>query len=202
MFFSFASYIEGLLTTLGLIVAIGPQNAFVLRQAILRNHIAIICLICILIDIILIVIGVNGLGQILTRSNTLLLTAKYGGALFLFYYGGRCFWSAFKTHSMKIDMKSKTISLDKAVTTTLMLSLLNPHVYLDTCILIGSIGAQLPKAEYNSFILGASTASLLWFAVLAIGARMLIPFFQKPTSWKILDCIIGIVMWAISYSLL
>lgn len=200
--FHLAPFIEGLATTAGLIVAIGPQNAFILKQALLRNHVLILCSVCVLIDAILIAIGVSGLGLIFTSSNWLMLLAKYGGAAFLTLYGARSFLAAFRSQSMKIDLKSRHLTLSQALSTVLVMSLLNPHVYLDTCILIGTIGAQFNEHERLSFIAGAILASVGWFVLLGYGAKFLIPFFQKPSSWKILDCIIGTIMWIIAYSLI
>lgn len=194
--------IEGFATALGLFVAIGPQNAFVLKQSLQRNHILMICLICIVIDTIMIAMGVSGLGIIITQSNKLLLLAKYGGAIFLFLFGLNSFQAAFRNESMKIDLSSKKLSIKKAVLALLAMSLLNPHVYLDNCILIGSIGAQFPEQERIYFIIGACFGSVAWFTLLGYGAKFLIPFFQKPSSWKVLDCIIGVIMWLIAYSLL
>lgn len=200
--FCVAPFVEGCGTGAGLIIAIGAQNAFVLKQGILKNHVFLTALTCALIDALLISVGVGGFGVLLT-SNTLLLTiARWGGAAFLGYYGFRSFRSVFKSESLKLDSKSEHLSLKMALGTALALSLLNPHVYLDTVILLGSIGAQFPASERVFFAWGAMLASFVWFFGLGYGAAYLGPLFQKPLAWKILDFIIGCIMWAIALSLL
>ena len=199
---SFSTFLEGFLTSAALIIAIGAQNAFVLKQGILRNHVLAISSICILIDSILIIIGVNGLGAILTENPILLAGAKWGGFIFLIYYGFISFKSILKDETLNIDHNDKKLSLKAAVLTVLALSLLNPHVYLDTVVLLGSIGAQSLPEQRPFFIVGAVFASVIWFASLGYGARFLQPFFTKPLSWKILDFITGVIMWLIAISLL
>jgi L-lysine exporter family protein LysE/ArgO len=200
--FCIAPFVEGWGTSSGLIIAIGAQNAFVLKQGILRNYVFVTALICAVIDATLISLGVGGLGALLTSNILLLNTARWGGAAFLAYYGFRSFRSAFKTESLKIDVNSGRPNLKMTLITVFALSLLNPHVYLDTVVLLGSIGAQFPTHERFFFALGAMLASFSWFFALGYGARYLGPLFQKPMAWKILDFLIGSVMWAIALSLL
>ena len=199
--FCIAPFIEGCGTGAGLIIAIGAQNAFVLKQGILKNYIFITVFICALIDALLICVGVGGFGTILTSNILLLTTARWGGAAFLFYYGFRSFRSVFKTESLHLETSHEPPSLKVTLTTILALSLLNPHVYLDTVVLLGSIGAQFSLSERPFFALGAIFASFVWFFGLGYGASYLSPFFQKPRSWKILDFLIGCVMWIIALSL-
>ncbi|MBP6951271.1 MAG: amino acid transporter [Alphaproteobacteria bacterium] len=199
--FYIAPFIEGCGTGAGLIIAIGAQNAFVLKQGILKNYIFITVFICALIDALLICVGVGGFGTILTSNMFLLTTARWGGAAFLFYYGFRSFRSVFKTESLHLEASREPPNLKVTLTTILALSLLNPHVYLDTVVLLGSIGAQFCLSERPFFALGAIFASFIWFFGLGYGASYLRPFFQKPLSWKILDFLIGCVMWAIALSL-
>jgi L-lysine exporter family protein LysE/ArgO len=199
--FYIAPFIEGCGTGAGLIIAIGAQNAFVLKQGILKNYIFITVFICALIDALLICVGVGGFGTILTSNIFLLTTARWGGAAFLFYYGFRSFRSVFKTESLHLEASREPPNLKVTLTTILALSLLNPHVYLDTVVLLGSIGAQFCLSERPFFALGAIFASFIWFFGLGYGASYLRPFFQKPLSWKILDFLIGCVMWAIALSL-
>ena len=199
--FAPTSFIEGLATGFSLIIAIGAQNAFVLKQGILRNHVLPIITICILVDASLIAFGVGGFGAFLASNTTLLTISRFGGATFLAYYGIKSFRSAFAHSSLEIDINAHKLSLKSSVLTVLALSLLNPHVYLDTCVLIGSIGAQVEKQGRPSFAAGAMLASLVWFFALGYGAAFLIPLFKKPMAWKILDCIIGVVMLGIAFVL-
>ncbi|MBX9806051.1 MAG: LysE/ArgO family amino acid transporter [Alphaproteobacteria bacterium] len=195
--------LEGFGTGAGLIIAIGAQNAFVLKQGILKNHVLVTVLICAVIDAFLIMLGVGGFGRLLTSSSLLLAIARWGGAAFLFYYGLRSFRSIFKTESLKINKgRGHMPTLKESITTVLALSLLNPHVYLDTVVLVGSIGAQFPSFERFYFTLGAIVASFVWFFSLGFGAQFLGPLFQKPIAWKILDFIIGCVMWLIALMLI
>lgn len=200
--FCIAPFVEGWGTSSGLIISIGAQNAFVLKQGILRNYVFITALICSFIDATLISLGVGGFGAILTSNILLLSLARWGGAAFLAYYGFRSFRSALKTESLKLDRNAKPPNLKVTLITLFALSLLNPHVYLDTVVLLGSIGAQFPGHERLYFALGAMLASFTWFFTLGYGARYLGPLFQKPIAWKILDFLIGCIMWAIALSLL
>jgi L-lysine exporter family protein LysE/ArgO len=189
---------SGLGTGLGLIIAIGTQNAYVLKQGLLRNHPFIIALICSSIDAVMIVLGVSGLGLIITSNQVLLDIARYGGALFLILYGIMSFKAVFKNEFIAIDRIKSKSTLKNTVLTLLALSLLNPHLYLDTCVLIGTIGAQFKGIEKKYFTIGAVTSSFIWFFALSYGAKLLVPLFQKPLSWKILDFIVGVVMWSIA----
>jgi L-lysine exporter family protein LysE/ArgO len=200
--FCITSYLEGCATGAGLIIAIGAQNAFVLKQGILKNHVFVTALICSLIDAILISIGVGGFGALLATNVLLLSLAKWGGAAFLIYYGFRSFRAVFKSESLHLEKGPERPDLKVTILTAFVLSLLNPHVYLDTVILLGSIGAQFPGSQRLFFALGAMTASFVWFFVVGYGARYLAPLFQKPLAWKILDFLIGCVMWTIAFSLL
>ncbi|MFZ1568724.1 MAG: LysE/ArgO family amino acid transporter [Thiolinea sp.] len=184
----------------GLIIAIGSQNAFVLSSALRNQHVFIVAALCIVIDAALIIAGVWGLGTLIQQFPALLKLATWGGALFLFIYGLLAFRRAL--HPSQLTATSVTApSMQAAVLTTLALSLLNPHVYLDTVILLGSIGGQLPDNQPAWFALGASLASLTWFTLLAWGGRRLAPWFAKPMSWRILDTVVGVTMWSIALSL-
>src|ERR1700722_17080506 len=200
--FCIAPFVEGCGTGAGLIIAIGAQNAFVLKQGILKNYVFITVLICAIIDATLICVGVGGFGTILTSSKLLLTIARWGGAAFLIYYGFRSFRAVFKSESLQFESNPERPDLKMSLVTVLALSLLNPHVYLDTVVLLGSIGAQFPASERLFFALGAILASFVWFFALGYGARYLKPLFQRPLSWKILDFLIGCIMWAIALSLL
>lgn len=200
--FCMAPFVQGCGTGAGLIIAIGAQNAFVLKQGILKNYVLVTVLICALIDTLLIILGVGGFGSLLTSNLLLLTTARWGGAAFLFYYGFRSFRVVFRPQVLKLDGSPERPDLKMTLATVFALSLLNPHVYLDTVVLLGSIGAQFPNAERPFFALGAVLASFVWFFTMGYGARYLAPLFQKPMAWKILDFLIGCVMWAIAFSLI
>jgi L-lysine exporter family protein LysE/ArgO len=200
--FCVAPFLEGCGTGAGLIIAIGAQNAFVLKQGILKNHVFATAFLCSLIDATLISLGVGGFGALLTSNVLLLSLARWGGAAFLIYYGFRSFRAVFKSESLRLDGGRERPDLKMTLITVLALSLLNPHVYLDTVVLLGSIGAQFPVSERPFFALGAIFASFLWFFTVGYGARYLAPLFQKPLAWKILDFLIGCIMWAIALSLL
>jgi L-lysine exporter family protein LysE/ArgO len=194
---------EGFLTSAGLIMVIGAQNAFVLKQGIMKNHVFVTVLLCALIDALLITLGVGGFGHILVSNALLLNMARWGGVIFLAYYGLRSFLAVFKTESLTVSANSiDRPNFKQSIFTVLALSLLNPHVYLDTVILLGSISAQFPIKEQPFFAVGAITASFIWFFSMGFGARYLGPLFQKPISWKILDFIVGCVMWLIALMLI
>jgi L-lysine exporter family protein LysE/ArgO len=197
-------FLEGMGLGASLIVAIGAQNAFVLKQGLLRQHVFVTALICSLCDVALISLGVAGLGAVIERAPVLLTVTTWGGAAFLFLYGLRSFRNAFKRQSLEAEESAaqEASSLRKTVLAVLAFSLLNPHVYLDTVVLLGGLGARHPDTERSSFILGASAASLLWFFGLAYGSALLTPLFRKPLTWRILDILIGGVMWLIAARLI
>lgn len=185
----------------GLIVAIGAQNAFVLRLGLLRSHVFAICLLCALSDAVLIVLGIAGLGTLVQRSPMLLTAVTYGGALFLFVYGLMAFRRVLTPEAMKTAQK-ETPTLAAAVATALAFTFLNPHVYLDTVLLLGSFSAKYLGQERIAFGIGAVTASFAWFFGLGYGARLLAPVFARPLAWQVLDVLIGSVMWLLAASLL
>lgn len=186
----------------GLIMAIGAQNAFVLRQGLLRRYVFICALICTLCDVVLISAGVAGMGSLIVAHPQLLTLAKWGGAAFLAWYGLRSAIAAFKAGAL--DAAPQGVgSVAAAVAAALSFSLLNPHVYLDTVVLLGAIGGQQPGNDGRiEFALGAISASVLWFFGLAYGARLLAPLFARPVAWRILDGLIAVVMWVLAASLL
>lgn len=192
--------IAGFSLGLSLILAIGSQNAFVLRQGLKQEHVFIVCLICAASDALLITLGVSGFSLIIKTTPWIEPVARYGGALFLFIYGARSFWSAYRSNESMNPATEKTSSLQKIVLTCLAFTWLNPHVYLDTVMLLGSISTQYTGQKIE-FALGAVSASFVFFFSLGYGARILTPIFRNPKSWKILDFIIGCIMWVIAYSL-
>jgi L-lysine exporter family protein LysE/ArgO len=195
-------FLQGFATSAGLIIAIGAQNAFILKQAILRNHVFLIAILCSIIDAILILVGVFGFATLLETSPLLLIIAKWGGFIFLGYYGFRSFKNVFHPHALEMDKKKVKPSIKKIVSLTLMFSLLNPHTYLDTVVLLGSVSSQFSDNEQPSFALGACFASFMWFFSLGYGARFLAPLFTKPEAWKVLDFIVGCMMWMIAIAII
>ena len=179
---------------LALIVAIGAQNAFVLRQGLRREHVAPIVAVCALSDALLMVAGVACLGQVLGERPALARALSWGGALFLSAYGLRALWRAARPGALLAAAGGQPMSLQQALLQTLAFTLLNPHVYLDTVMLVGSLGAQQPGALRWFFAAGAIAASALWFSALGYGARFLAPLFLKPRAWQVLDLLIGAVM--------
>ena len=186
---------------LSLILAIGSQNAFVLRQGLKQEHVFIVCLICAVSDALLITLGVSGFSLIIKTTPWIEPLARYGGALFLFIYGAKSFWSAYSANESLHPAKEKTASLGIIVATCLAFTWLNPHVYLDTVMLLGSISSQYVGQKVE-FTLGAVMASFVFFFSLGYGARILRPIFENPSAWKILDFCIGCIMWAIAFSLI
>lgn len=184
-----------------LIMAIGSQNAFVLSNAIKKQHIAPMIAICVTIDALLIWAGVWGLGSLIQEYPILISAATWGGAAFLALYGTYALQRALRPNSLQTQ-DLKPMALKTTVLTLLALSLLNPHVYLDTVVLLGSIGGQLPQPQGWWFALGASLASLTWFIVLGWGGQLLAPWFSKPKSWQYLDIIVALTMWTIALLLI
>ena len=194
------AYAQGMGTGAGLIIAIGAQNAFVLSQGIRKNHRLVIPLICALCDAILVFAGVTGMGSLMASHPSLTFIAGIGGALFLFLYGVRAFYSACRTNALETQEAHAT-SLRTAVLSTLGVTLLNPHVYIDTVLLLGSIAGQFRPGGHLAFGAGAVTASFLWFFSLSLGAGFLAPLFRTALAWRLLDIFVGTVMWGIAFSL-
>jgi L-lysine exporter family protein LysE/ArgO len=190
---AWAAFSTGLLLSLGLIVAIGAQNAFVLRQGLLRQHVGAIVLFCALADAVLMAAGVLGLATLLTVRPALAQALTIFGAAFLLLYGLRALWHARKPAVLDAASTTSALSLRAALAQTAAFTLLNPHVYLDTVLLVGSVGAQQGAAR-GWFVLGASLASLVWFVALGYGARLLAPLFARPRAWQVLEVLIGLTM--------
>lgn len=188
--------------TISLIVAIGAQNAYILKLGLLRQYVLVAVLICILSDFLLITLGVLGLGFFIKGNQLLINSIAIFGIAFLTFYSFLSFKSALKNESIKIDDEIKTNPLKKVITMILVFTYLNSHTYLDTVLLIGGIGANIDDNMKIYFLLGAISASTVWFTLLGFGARVLIPLFKKPVTWKILDLFIGILMLYIAYSLI
>ena len=191
--------IPGLLTGLSLIVAIGAQNAFVLRQGLLKKHVLVIVVICALSDAFLITLGVLGLGSLIEALPWLLEVIRWVGVAFLVWYGSSSLRRFVKQDSLKAA-ETSVGSVKQAVLTTLALTFLNPHVYLDTVIFIGGIANSFGDQKWW-FVLGAITASFLWFFGLGFGASKASVLVSKPVFWKILDVFIAAVMFSLAITL-
>ncbi len=195
-------FLKGFVVTFTLIVAIGAQNAYVLKLGLLKQHVFKAALVCIFFDALLISAGVYGLGYFIQGNQILINSIALFGIAFLLFYSFTSFRSALKNESLQIDDKAKTNPLKEVITLLLVFTLLNPHTYLDTVLLIGGIGANVENDFKIYFVLGAIAGSTTWFFSLAYGSRVLIPLFKKPLTWKILDISIGIFMLFIAYSLI
>ena len=195
------AFLKGLGLGGGLIVAIGSQNAYLLRQALKREYVLTCIAICIVCDIALIGAGVAGMGELISGAPGLLFWIKLAGAGFLFWYGLRAARSALNPAVMETDGDKPAVSRYAVVAAMLAFSLLNPHVYLDTVVLLGSIGGQQIGDGRVYFALGAMAASIIWFSSLGFGARFLIPIFARPRAWQILDGVIAVVMWVLAVTL-
>ena len=192
---------SGFVIALGLIAAIGAQNAHVLRQGIAGQRVFESVSVCILCDTVLMTAGVFGMGSLMTLWPALETLAVWGGALFLIGYGALCFRAALKTQAL--DTTGRVVTgFWPAIATVLGMTLLNPHVYLDTLVLIGGLGAQYNSDDRPSFAIGAVLASWVWFVALGYGARILRPWFENPRAWQVLDVVIGVLMWTIALTLL
>jgi len=185
--------LAGFATSLALIVAIGSQNAFVLRQGILREHVLALVAFCALSDALLILVGVAGGGALVQQYPVALEVARIGGAVFLAAYALFAARRALHPAAM-LPLDAPGLSLPAALVTCFGFTFLNPHVYLDTVVLLGAIATQRGEAGRWWFGLGAATASLCWFAALGFGARLLRPVFARPLAWRVLDGIIAVTM--------
>jgi L-lysine exporter family protein LysE/ArgO len=194
-------YLKGFIVTISLIVAIGAQNAYVLKLGLLKQYVLLAVSLCILFDFILISLGVFGLGYFIQDNQLLINIIAIIGIVFLCVYAILSFKSAFKNESLQIDGDVKTNPVKQVITLILVFTFLNPHTYLDTILLIGGIGANIADDLKIYFLLGAVSASATWFFSLGFGARFLIPLFKKPITWKLLDISIGFLMLFIAYSL-
>jgi L-lysine exporter family protein LysE/ArgO len=193
--------LAGLGLGLSLIIAIGAQNAYVLRQGLRREHIVPVILICALSDLVLIGLGVGGAGFVFDRVPWLVPTVRIAGAAFLLVYATLAARRAIRPKEvLKAGDAPARASLAVVITTALALTWLNPHVYLDTVVLLGSI-ASTHGADRWWFGAGAGLASIAWFTALGLGARLLAPVFARPLAWRILDGLIAVVMFGIAVSL-
>jgi len=191
--------IPGFLTGLSLIVAIGAQNAFVIRQGLLRSHVLLVVIVCSVSDALLIILGTGGLGKVVQSNPDLLTFIRWFGVVYLTWFGIKSLRSAFKENQLLATGQAE-ISWKRILTTVLALTYLNPHVYLDTVIFVGSIANQFEGDKWF-FALGASIASVVWFSTIGFGARAASHLMSKPIFWRILDISIALIMFSIALTL-
>ncbi len=192
--------LSGFLLSLGLIAAIGAQNAFVLRQGLRRAHVGAVVAVCALSDALLIAAGVGGFGWIVTAAPWAIPVLTWGGALFLAGYGALAFRRALGPPEALEAASSGPGSLRRTLVTCLGFTWGNPHVYLDTVVLLGSVSADWGPARW-AFGAGAMSGSLVFFAALGYGARALAPVFARPVAWRVLDAGVAVVMWWLAFAL-
>jgi L-lysine exporter family protein LysE/ArgO len=193
--------LTGFLLGGSLILAIGAQNAFILRQGLLKQHVFVLCLVCGLSDALLIAAGVGGLGRIIDGHPEFVKWVTIGGAVFLMAYAVFALQRAIKPQAMQASSVGQG-RLKSALAQCLAFTFLNPHVYLDTVVLVGGISSRYAGQEKTAFAAGAMAASFVWFFSLGYGARLLEPVFAKPRAWQILDVIIACVMASLAIGLL
>ena len=194
--------VRGFGVALGLIVAIGAQNAFIIARAVRGDRPVLVATICALCDILLLTLAVTGAGATLARYPMVAVVASWGGVAFLVAFGARSFRSAMQTRGMPASGIRHATSVRGTVIGALAVSLLNPHAFLDTFVLIAGITAPLDASARHSFGLGACMASVTWFTTLAFAGRRLAPLFRKPSTWRRLDLFVGATMWTIAAFLL
>lgn len=195
-------FFSGFGVSVGLIMAIGAQNAHVLRQGLRREHVLLTVAVSAMCDAGLILLGMAGVGPWLSSSATAMAAAKIGGGVFLLWYGARAARSAWRGHAGMNTSGSQALSRRQALAAAAGFSLLNPHAYLDTVVLIGAVGATQLEAARPAFTAGAIAASFVWFVLLGYGARLMGPLFQRPVAWRVLDSIVALTLWSIAASLL
>ena len=193
------AFLPGFLTGLSLIIAIGAQNAFVIRQGLTKKYVLLVVAICAISDALLILLGVAGLGALIAGLPWLLEIIRWFGVVYLAWFGIRSIRSAFKTQALDAS-GSQSGSAKTVALAVLGFTFLNPHVYLDTVILLGSIGNQFGPDKWW-FALGGAVASILWFSTIGFGARAASRFMAKPVFWKVLDLVIAAVMFGIAIML-
>jgi L-lysine exporter family protein LysE/ArgO len=195
---SLAALGTGFFLAASLLVAIGAQNAFVLRQGLRREHVLLVVCACVLYDWVLIGAGMGGLGLLIRGTPALSRWFGLAGAVFLLGYGAFAWRRALSSESLRTDHGGPALSTRAALLQCTAFTFLNPHVYLDTVVLIGSVGAQQPLGAQGGFFIGAGSASAAWFFSLGFGARFLAPLFALPYAWRLLDGIVGLTMFALA----
>ena len=188
---------KGFALSASLIVSIGAQNMFVLRQGLKREHVLPVVLFCAVADSVLVIAGVSGLGRLLAAVPGLSMALSLGGAAFLSWYAIGAFRRAVRPATLVVEGDSR-LSLAAALAATAAFTLLNPHVYIDTVMLMGAVGSSLPENQRIFFIIGASSFAAIWFASIGFGARFLAPLFARSAAWRVLDVVTGLMMTAIA----
>jgi L-lysine exporter family protein LysE/ArgO len=203
--FSQQIFLQGLGMGASLIMPIGAQNAYVIRTGVSGRHVGLTVAACVLVDITLIALGMAGLGRLIESSSWLLAAARYGGAAFLLVYGVRCWASAIRNRGGSSGgggagpaAGAQASTARRALVTVLAMSLLNPHVYLDTVVLLGAVGGSLAAGHRSAFAAGAMTASLLWFCALGLGARRCAFVLGRPAVWRAIEAVTGATMLALA----
>jgi L-lysine exporter family protein LysE/ArgO len=196
------AYLAGLAAGAGLIIAIGAQNAFVLRQGLQRHYVGAVVSVCILADVGLILLGVAGMGLIVQQHPSLLQWLRFAGAAFLAGYGAMALRRAWQGESGLQPAGDGAQSRGRVVLACLAFTLLNPHVYLDTVVLLGSLSSHYDDGARWLFAGGAATASVIWFLALGYGARLLLPVFRSPLAWRVFDVAIAVFMLTLAVVLL
>ena len=197
-----SAFTTGFALSATLIIAIGAQNAFVLRQGIRKEHVAPIVAFCALADFVLMGAGVLGLASVLGNSPALVALLTAAGSGFLVWYGVRALRRASMPQSLRAANGVEPLSLGNALAQAAGFTLLNPHVYLDTVLLVGSIGTRQPPDMRVWFVGGAACASGVWFTTLGYGARLLAPIFARPRAWQVLDTLVGLTMLTLAVVLI
>ena len=197
-----AAWLAGFTVCLSLIISIGAQNLYVLRQAVRGEHVRACVAWCVVSDAILIGLGVAGMAQLLSSQPRVALWLGWGGVLFLLGYGLMALWRTWRAPDAQVVADASQVAprgLLGVISTLAVITLLNPHVYLDTVVLVGSIGARQDGAAKWTFVLGAACASLLWFALLSVAAQRMRAVFAKPIAWRILDGLTGVMMLTLAF---
>lgn len=187
--------------SLSLIVAIGAQNAYVLRQALRREHVGAVVAVCAGCDVLLMALGVSGVAAAVGAYPGALQAVAWGGAAFLVWYGWGAWRRALHPGALQAGTDGAEQPLRGVVLQALAVTLLNPHVYLDTVLLVGAVGARQPDGLRPVFAAGAASASVLWFSLLGWGGRWLAPLFARPAAWRVLDGLVGATMWVLAVQL-
>lgn len=188
--------LTGFFTGISLIVAIGAQNAFVIRQGLARNHVLLVVAVCAISDALLIAAGIAGLGVAVSGLPWLLEVLRWLGVIYLSWFGFKSFRSALKSQALEVS-GTNLLSAKAALLSVLGFTFLNPHVYIDTVLLLGSIGSQFGELRW-AFAAGAMLGSLVWFSLLGLGARSLAPLLKSPKIWRYIDLGIGVIMFSVA----
>ena len=194
-------FLTGLTLSLSLIIAIGAQNTFVLRQGLRREHVGAVVAVCALLDLTLMALGVGGLAAALGQHPRALQALGLAGAAALTWYALLALRRALAPGALRADTQGAAMPLKTVLLQTLAISLLNPHVYLDTVVLVGAVGARQPEALRGLFLAGAGLGSALWFTALGFGARLLTPWFARPAAWRALDAVVALTMGTLAFGL-